>query len=435
MDIKKYAFASFFILTSLTASKAQEFSHHFADSTLRIDYTFSGRQRSVHISTEELHLLPKWYGRRVNLDSLALAGTGRITMLDSASRKVIYRTSFSSLFQEWLSTEEASQKAMSFENVFLLPYPHKTTLIQIELDNLERQQIAQEEFYFNPQDILVHNRSKESPLPHTNLHKAKHSSQAIDIAILAEGYRKEEMQQFLQAANAAAKELLSYAPFSKYKDYINIVAVQSPSIDSGVSEPSNHIWKQTAFSSHFDTFYSERYLTSKRVKAIHNALVNIPYEHIIIIANTETYGGGGIYNSYTLSSVHPKYFLPVVVHEFGHSFGGLADEYFYETDLMNNFYSLDQEPWEQNITSLKDFSGKKWSNLIKTGTPIPTPKEKEHEYGVGVYEGAAYTAKGLYKATEDCRMRTNSFPIFCPACHQALERLILYYLPKKARQD
>lgn len=433
MSIKKYTLANLIVFASHTIGKTQDFSRHFADSTLRVDYTFSGKQKSVHISADEFHLLPKWHGRRVNLDSLALAGTGRITMLDSATRQVIYRTSFSSLFQEWLSTEEASQRAMSFENVFLLPYPRQTTLIQIELDNLERKQIAKEEFYFSPKDILVHNRSEEKPLPHTYLHKAKHNSHAIDIAILAEGYRKEEMQQFLQSASTAAKELLSYAPFSKHKDYINIIAVESPSIDSGVSEPHNNIWRQTAFSSHFDTFYSERYLTSKRVKSIHNALINIPYEHIIIIANTDTYGGGGIYNSYTLSSVHPKHFLPVVVHEFGHSFGGLADEYFYETDLMNNFYNLGEEPWEQNITSLKDFSGKKWSNLIKKGTPIPTPKEKEKEHGVGVYEGAAYTAKGLYKATEDCRMRTNTFPTFCPACHQALEQLILYYLPKKLK--
>ena len=71
-------------------------------------------------------------------------------------------------------------------------------------------------------------------------------------------------------------------------------------------------WKHTAFGSHFDTFYSDRYLTTSRVKAINDALAGIPYEHIIILANTEQYGGGGIYNAFTLTTAHHPNFRPVV---------------------------------------------------------------------------------------------------------------------------
>lgn len=414
---------------SLGEAFAQNFDDYFVDKTLRVDYIFSGTKAKSHIDLDEVHRLAGWHGRRNNLDSLALLGNGRITMIDSASQLVIYRNSFSSLYQEWLTTEEAERRARAFENVFLLPYPRRTAQIKIELDDIRRKPLASSSFYFQPEDILVRNREAEPALPHEYLHRGKYSKQAIDIAILAEGYTEADMQGFIDTARRVTRELLSYAPFSTYKDYINIIAVRSLSQQSGVSVPRKNDWRRTAFASHFDTFYSERYLTTSRVKAIHDALVGIPYEHIIILANTPTYGGGGIFNSYTLSSIHPKHYLPVVVHEFGHSFGGLADEYYYDQDVMSDSYDLSEEPWEQNITNLKDFWGKKWSKLIKKGTPIPTPKAEEAKYGVGVYEGAGYTAKGLYKAREDCRMRTNTYPTFCPACHKALDELIRYYLP------
>ena len=144
----------------------------------------------------------------------------------------------------------------------------------------------------------------------------------IDVAILAEGYTEKEMDIFYQDAQRTCESLFSYEPFRSMKGKFNIVAVASPSTDSGVSVPRKNQWKQTAVHSHFDTFYSDRYLTTSRVKSIHNALAGIPYEHIIILANTDVYGGGGIYNSYTLTTAHHPMFKPVVVHEFGHSFGG-----------------------------------------------------------------------------------------------------------------
>ncbi|MDE6430560.1 MAG: M64 family metallopeptidase, partial [Duncaniella sp.] len=158
---------------------------------------------------------------------------------------------------------------------------------------------------------------------------------------------------------------------------------------------------------------------------IHNAISGIPYEHIIILANTDEYGGGGIYNSYTLTTARHKNFRPVVVHEFGHSFGGLADEYFYEQEQEES-YPLDVEPWEPNITTLVDFDSK-WKHLVKEETPVPTPEKSAAIYPVGVYEGGGYTFKGVYRPADRCRMRDNDWPVFCPACEEALANLIDFY--------
>ena len=236
------------------------------------------------------------------------------------------------------------------------------------------------------------------------------------------------MPLFLKDARAAVDAIFSYEPFKSYREHFNVVAVRSTSKDSGVAVPREHFWPRTPFSSHFDTFYSDRYLTTRRVKAINDALVGIPYEHLIILVNSDVYGGGGIYNSYLISSTHHKYYLPVIVHEFGHSFGGLTDEYFYEDDAVSESYSRDVEPWEQNVTNLKDFKGKKWSHLIRKGTPVPTPPAQAKKYPVGLYEGAAYSKKGMYRPSFDCRMRSNANPDFCPACHLALNKLMSYYL-------
>lgn len=190
-----------------------------------------------------------------------------------------------------------------------------------------------------------------------------------------------------------------------------------------MSVPKRGEWKQTAFSSNYSTFYSDRYLTTSKLKAVHDALAGIPYEHIIILANTEEYGGGGIYNSVMLTAAHHNTFRPVVVHEFGHSFAGLADEYFYDDDVMSGSYPLDIEPWEPNITTLVDFKSK-WKDMVKGETPIPTINQ---DTPVGVFEGGGYSSKGVYRPAYDCRMRTNSSPEFCAVCDRAIRRIVSFY--------
>ena len=413
-------------LIAVASTRAQVFADHFADKTLRVDYIFNGNASGQAICLNGLSALPTWAGRKHHLAELPLQGNGQIVMRNAASGKTIYTTSFSSLFQEWLETDEARNVTKGFENTFLLPYPLQPVEIEITLLDPRRNVRASMKHIVHPNDVLIEQKGNSHITPHKYLLHNDSPEKCIDVAILAEGYTLQEMQAFYEDADIACKSIFDHEPFKSMKKRFNVVAVASPSTDSGVSVPRLNEWKHTAFGSHFSTFYSDRYLTTSRVKAIHDALAGIPYEHIIILANTEEYGGGGIYNSYTLTTAHHPMFRPVVVHEFGHSFGGLADEYFYDNDVMTDTYPLDIEPWEQNISTQVDFAAK-WKDMLSENTPVPTPAEVSENYPIGVYEGGGYSAKGIFRPAENCRMRTNEYPAFCPVCQRALRRIIEFY--------
>ena len=407
---------------------AQSFSDFFADQTLRVDYIFSGNASQQMVSLDELSSLDGWAGRRVNLDKVSVRGNGEIRIIETESDKTIYRQTFSSLFQEWLVTEEASQLTKSFEATFLLPMPKKEVEVEITLLDNEGQLQTAMRHAVNPDDKLIRQRNNTPTSHHEYLLKSGTSEECIDVAIVAEGYTADEMDLFLNDARTACNEIFRYEPFAKHKSRFNVVAVMTESTDSGVSVPQDNEWRTTAINSNFMTFYSPRYLTTNSVHLTHDHLAGIAYEHLIILANTDTYGGGGIYNSYTLTTAHHPQFKPVVVHEFGHSFGALADEYFYdEPDHTAGTYKLDYEPWEQNITSLVDFNSK-WADMVKNKQEIPTePTEKrEKNYTVGVYEGGGYMTKGMYRPAVVCRMRDNEATQFCPVCQRAIERIIIY---------
>lgn len=429
---------SLFMLTALWLRAQQTspvvFDQFFADSTLRIDYVFAGNQKHANIYVDELNRLNGWYGRRQHLDSLLLEGNGSIIVCDKASGQVIYKNAFSTLFQEWLSTDEAAQTSRGFENVFLVPYPKKPVSVTVLLTDMKRDTITTFTHEVNPKDILIHDRKPVTEPQTQSLLHSGDPRKCIDIVIMAEGYTQQEKETFMADAKRAADALIAAEPFKSLKQSFNITAVFTPSAESGVSVPRQDRWIHTAFGSHFDTFYSDRYLTSREIKRINNALIGVPYEHIIMLANTDVYGGGGIFNSFTLTAAHHSLFAPVVVHEFGHSFGGLADEYFYDNDVMTDTYDRTKEPWEQNVTNLIDFKGKKWSALISANTPTPTAVADSTKHPVGLYEGAAYSKKGFYRASYDCRMRTNTASGFCPACTLALRQLIQFYTGEPAKE-
>lgn len=406
-------FIAFFALVAAMCleGKGQTFDEFFTDSTLRIDYVFAGDKTAQSIYVDELCKSPRWYGKRQRLSELPLHGNGQITVSDAASGRVVYRNSFSTLFQEWLTTNEAKTTSKSFENVFLVPFPKRTVNVKVELFDYHLHTIASMSHTVDPRDILIRRVGEKNITPYKTLHAAADTNRCIHIAYVAEGYRDDEMDNFINDAQTATEALFAHEPFKGMRDRFNIVAVESPSTDSGTSEPKNGVWKSTTLGSHFDTFYSDRYLTTLHLKRLHDVLAGTPYEHIIILVNTEKYGGGGIYNSYNLSYTKGRYFRPVVVHEFGHSFGGLGDEYEYgDSDPM---YYADTEPWEPNLTTKHDFKGK-WENLIKEGK-------------AGMYEGGGYLTKGVFRGAKDCRMKTNEEPEFCEVCKQALTRLIDFY--------
>lgn len=423
-------------LVSTNAVAQVRFAENFSDSTLRVDYCFSGDAVGQNINLDCLESSEGWYGRRVNLGKMPLRGNGELLMKDTKTGEDLYAWSFSSLFNEWLTTDEAKHRARSFEHTVLVPMPKHKVEISIRLFNNRGDVAAEHKFIFDPSDILVRKAPKSEVKWHY-IHKGGDSKDCIDVVIMAEGYTSKDMKTFRKDAKAACDALLATEPFCKMEEYLNIIAVESVSKDSGVSEPLKGQWKNTALSSHFSTFYSDRYLTSENVHDIHDCLTGIPYEHIIILANTDTYGGGGIYNSYTLTTVHHSSFRPVVVHEFGHSFGGLADEYFYKfADALDSSYDIGVEPWEPNLTTLVKFD-EKWQDMLPEGCPIPTPgghvnvseldNSQESIDRIGVYEGGGYLLKGMYRPSDNCRMRTNEAAGFCPVCRRSLTNLILFY--------
>ena len=419
-----FTLAALLLATSLFA---QEFDAHFNDGTLRIDYTFMGNAQEQYIGLSEMSYTDGWYGRRTNLNNVPLKGNGDLTIKDYETGEVIYMTSFSSLFQEWITTPEALTITKSFEFTLLVPMPkHQATATLVLRDNVGKESIHH--FTIDPNDVLIRDCNNVEALPHTYVHKGGDSKEVIDVVILAEGYTASEMETFLEDAKITAEEILSYEPFKSHSDKFNFIAVFSPSLDSNVSVPQEKAWRNTAVGSNFMTFYMARYLTSGNVYSMYDLATNIPCEHFIILANTDTYGGGGIYNSYTLTTAHHRDFRPVVVHEFGHSFAGLGDEYFYDNaDDNDNMHSLKHEPWEPNITTLVDFDSK-WADMMTEDIEVPTAvtPERTQNYVVGLYEGGGYLSKGIYRPTDVCRMRNNTAERFCPVCERAIERVILH---------
>ena len=404
---------------------AQDFGDYFIDQTLRLDYIFSGNASTQDISLLAYYKIPGWYGKRHRLAETPMKGNGTITVRDLATGRVIYKHPFSSLFQEWLSYPQAQESGRrAFENVSLIPMPKQPVEVSLELRNSRHAVIASMTQRIDPHDILMTPLGNQGILPYTTLQAPKDSSRAIHIAFVAEGYTEDEMEDYLADARKAVASIFGHEPFKSLRDRFSIIAVRSPSAESGASIPSKGIWRDTALGSHFDTFYSERYLTTLHLRKLHDLLAGTPYEHIIVLVNTPHYGGGGILNSYNLSMTKHPAFVPVVTHEFGHSFAGLADEYAYEAEQIP-MYPTDVEPWEQNITTLKEFSAK-WVDLLPAEvSAIPTPEECN--YPVGVYEGAGYSLKGVYRPSKDCRMRTNTNPEFCPVCQRAIREVIDFY--------
>lgn len=247
---------------------------------------------------------------------------------------------------------------------FSSPIPNNRIRIKVELRDYHDKVTTELVHEVDPRDILIRQLQRKKEAPYITLQQAADTTCCIHIAYVAEGYTAEQMDQYLDDCHVAMEALFEHEPFKTLRNRFNVIALCSPSHDSDVSQPGKGIWRNTALASHFDTFYMTRYLTTLHLKQLHDWLAGTPYEHIIVLANTAHYGGGGIYNSYNLSYTRGKHFRPVVVHEFGHSFGGLGDEYPYgDSDPM---YFADTEPWEPNLTTTTKKPAK-WQNLIDAG--------------------------------------------------------------------
>ena len=427
MTHRRFAAFSIFAISLCANAASVDFDTYFSDFTLRIDYIFSGTNNTQHIALDQLSKTVGWYGRRHNLSSLPLEGNGQLTLVDPETGDTLYRHSFSTLFQEWQETEEARHVEKSFENTFIVPLPKKPVNAIVQLVDTHRRVSSSLLHRIDPTDILIKDRSREQQTPWHYIHKNGDPRERIDVAFIAEGFAADEMDYFLAMCDSSIAALAEHEPFHSLIDRFNFIAVTPVSRDNGVSIPHKGLWYDTALASSFDTFYSNRYLTTLHIKRLYDVMTGIPFEHFIILANTPEYGGGGIYNFYNLASARTDRFkLEVIVHEFGHSFGGLGDEYAYGDDPETH-YPADTEPWEPNLTTLHDFNSK-WADLIKQDTPIPTkPDGRDLTTKVGVYEGAGYQSKGVYRPVQECRMKVNEVPEFCPVCQRAITNIINFY--------
>lgn len=428
------------MLALATMAGAQTFDEYFEDNTLRLDYVLGGDSAAQYIQLSQLYKQKQWAGRRNRLAETYLLGNAQINVFDSATGKLIYVHTFSTLFQEWLNETEATQMKRAFEASYNIPFPKRPIDIRVTLTDNHNKICAMLTHHVDPTDILIRPIG-DNGIPYKYIQKNGDVSECVDIAIVAEGYTTTEMDKFYRDSQRAADAIFSHEPFKSMKHRFNVVAVGAVSNESGPSEPGRGIWHDTVLRSHYDTFYSDRYLSTSAVHKLFDLLSGVPFEHIIVLINTPRYGGGGIYNQWMCSSSDHATFKQVLVHEFGHSYAGLADEYNYGDNHVE-WYPADTEPWEPNITTLKDFD-KKWKDLIPAGTPVPTPPTinnyqqtrttmsseelNKKTQRVGVFEGAGYMARGAYRPAELCRMNVNEVEDFCPVCTRAIIGITDFY--------
>lgn len=401
--------------------EAQSFDDWFADKTLRLDYVFAGDNRSQHIFLKQALATTRWAGRKSRLTDVPLRGNGQIRLSDHQTGQLLYVHTFSTLFQEWQATEEAQRVPRAFETSYNVPMPRQAVDVKVTLTDFHDRVIGEMTHTLDPQDILIRQtvagaadwRYIWTPDSVPDL------TRCIDLAIVAEGYTEAERGKFYGDCQRAVDALFAHEPFTTLKQRFNVVAVAPSSADSGPSIPREGRWHRTAVGTHYDTFYSERYLMTEAMHHLYDLLAGVPFEHIIVLVNSSVYGGGGIYNQLLVTTSDHPTFSQVLVHEFGHSYAGLADEYAYD-DGFETMYPADTEPWEPNLTTKVDFR-QKWADMLPDATGR-----------VGLYEGGGYQSKGVWRPSSDCRMRTNESPDFCPVCSRAILRITDFYTSRSA---
>jgi hypothetical protein len=405
-----------------------KFDTSFENKSLRIDFALHGNAATQSAALQQLREEPVWGGPVKNLVEPFDYGGYSINVFDRSSGEMIYRRSFNTLFEEWRTTEQAKAETQSWTNSISIPFPKKE--VRITISGRDRQTMAFStllDMNVDPQSIFI-DRGRLADNAVTKVQYSGASSEKVDLVFLAEGYTAAEQDKFNRDVRKFTESLFSTPPFDARRADFNIWAVGLVSAESGTDISGKGIYKHTALNSGYYTFGLDRYLTTPDMKSIRDAVWNVPCDAVFILVNADTYGGGGMYNFYAMGTAdHPR--TPVVfVHEFGHSFAGLADEYFSsEVAYDEEFYSIHVEPWEPNITTLKDFD-RKWKDLLDKSTPIPTPATDAFSDKTGVYEGGGYLAKGIYRPKMHCMMR--DYAPFCPACSRAIIRMIDFLADK-----
>ncbi|MFQ5824156.1 MAG: M64 family metallopeptidase [bacterium] len=449
-----------------------QFIRFFENKTLRVDYFHTGTATQEFVSLDKAYEEGVWAGSQVNLIDTLNLGKYLVKVFDTATNQLIYSRGFSSIYGEWETTEEAKNEVFrTFHESVMLPFPKKP--VQVVLAKRDKWMHFQDIFsaVIKPNSRFV-NREKRGQKYHvTTLLENGPPHKKVDFLLLGDGYTKDELDKFRKDAERWKKLILSTAPFKDHAKDLNIRAIDVISQDSGIDEPRKNIWKSTALGTSYNSLDSPRYILSLDNRAMRNIAAAVPYDFIYILVNSKRYGGGGIYNLFATGMTgvenpdldwHIDYMF---THEFGHSFGGLADEYYSSSVSYLDFYPTGVEPWEPNVTALQDTDNLKWKSFVNEGTPLPTPwpkaeydnleavrrgwdrskpgyyekwtkiinqqkdlmKASKYVGKVGAFEGAGYSTKGLFRPFMDCRMFSLGLIPFDPVCRAAIERVINFY--------
>lgn len=417
----KYILWMAFMVGTIQNSMAQ-FSKVFESKTLRLDYYHCGNADSEKLFFGELKQEPFWAGSKTNLLDTFGYGTYRLEVRSVETNTLLYSRGFSTLFSEWQSTPEAKATDRCFPESVVMPYPRQKVMVSIFSRNKKGMFEKKFEYLVDPKSYFI-NRDRGN-LPVFDVINSGDPSEKVDIVLLSEGYTEAQQELFKADCHKFAEEFFTYAPYSSNKNKFNIRGVWAASKQAGTDIPGDSIWKGTRMNSSYYTFDSERYLMVTDYQGVCDVAANAPYDYIYILANAEKYGGGAIYNFYGISAAHHLNETgKIYLHEFGHLFAGLADEYEGGADY-SDFYPLTVEPWEPNLTTLVSFE-KKWKNMMSQGTVIPTPETQENKEKLGVYEGGGYISKGVYRPWINCMMNNmHTIDVFCPVCSKAIQDMI-----------
>ena len=421
-----------------------KFEDYFLPKTMRLDYYHAGDAKTEHFFFDELIEEPYWAGNKHYLVDERNVGNHQFRVLDKATGKVIYQRGFNTLFNEWQCTPEAKTTQRAMPEGITFPYPKADVVVEFYTrENATGTMHKRWSCEVDVDSYFI--RQSRPTLTATDIHYTGNPAQRVDVVIIPEGYTEEEKALFMEAARQFAEDILSYAPYTEYRERFNFRAVWAPSDESGVTIPGERVWRNTVLDAHYYTFDSERYQMFEDYQRVLDIAAHVPYEIIYVLTNSQKYGGGGIYNFYGMSAAN----IPgastrkTYSHEFGHLFVGLADEYVGGTE-MSDLYFPNVEPWEGNITTLTDLDAKAWGRLLPaderdkvtdhTGwglnpqnpeSPTYNPKRP---WALGIYEGGGYLQRGVYRPWPNCMMNWfHTIDEYCPVCVEEIRMTIERY--------
>lgn len=412
--------------TSTTAQRADYFDY---GKGLRIDFVLNGSEVVPHAGLIAITEEPYWSAPAQH-DIMEVDYGEYVARVYDVDKKLMFSRGFSSLFEEWLTTNQAGIGSFAFEQSLSIPFPKYS----FELALFVRQtgkwvEFVRWEIDPNAKLIKPYVSYYQSEVIHI-LGNEANCKNSLDLTFVADGYTADQKEKAIADARHFAAYLVNQPPFNQYKDFINFRLAYVPSQHSGVTIPDQNIYRNTILESSFSSLGLSRYLTTERYFKLRSIASATPYDFVLVMVNTDQYGGGGIFNHFSVFSSDGVAKEKVFLHEFGHHFGGLADEYFNSEVPYVTGSKFLIEPWQPNVTTLVDFESK-WALMVSDTVPIPTPRIEKYSNVTGAFEGGLYVSKGVYSPAMDCRMKSNAADGFCPVCQVAIIQMLEMYIVKK----